>query len=164
MADWPQAARSTVREEETMTVRPRHSDLAQRLRALAYHWREAGFPTDAATYDLAADEIEKLWTETGREVPTENVVGPRARVQQASAKMEAFYHDALMSIAKIAREKYGDEPKVLHMIAGLSKAVGMMICACYPNERDLARETAIVNMDDAVKRYAAGEPSPMSLQ
>lgn len=89
---------------------------------------------------------------------------PYAKVQPASAKMEAFYHDALMSIAKIAREKYGDEPKVLHMIAGLSKAVGMMICACHPNERDLARETANLNIDDAVRRYAAGERSPMSRQ
>lgn len=87
-----------------------------------------------------------------------------AKVQPASAKLEAFYHDALMAVSKIAREKYGDEPKVLHMIAGLSKAVGMMVCACYPNERDLARETAILNMDDAIKRYAEGEPSPMTEQ
>lgn len=87
-----------------------------------------------------------------------------AKVQPASAKLEAFYRDALMAISKIAREKYGDEPKVLHMIAALSKAVGMMVCACYPNERDLARETAIVNMDDAIKRYAEGEPSPMVKQ
>lgn len=87
-----------------------------------------------------------------------------AKVQPASAKLEAFYHDALMAVAKIAREKYGDEPKVLHMIAGLSKAVGMMVCACFPNERDLARETAIVNMDDAIKRYAEGEASPMAKQ
>ena len=50
------------------------------------------------------------------------------------------------------------------MIAGLSKAVGMMVCACYPNERDLARQTAILNMDDAIKRYAEGEPSPMAKQ
>lgn len=86
------------------------------------------------------------------------------KVQPASAKLEAFYHDALMAIAKIAREKYGDEPKVLHMIAGLSKAIGMMVCACFPNERDLARETAILNMDEAIKRYAEGEPSPMIKQ
>jgi len=86
------------------------------------------------------------------------------KVQPASAKMEAFYHDVLVSMAKIAREKYGDEPKVIHMIVALSKGVGMFICAAFPNERDLARETAIVNMDDAVKRYAAGEPSPMSRQ
>lgn len=86
----------------------------------------------------------------------------KTKIQPASPKLEAFYHDVLMAVAKIAREKYGDEPKVLHMIAGLSKAVGMMVCAGFPNERGLARETAIVNMDDAIKRYAEGEPSPMA--
>lgn len=89
---------------------------------------------------------------------------PRAKVQHASAKLEAFYRDSLIAMAKIAREKYGDEPKVLHMIAALGKAAGMMVCACFPNERELARETAIVNMDDAIKRYAQGEPSPMRKQ
>lgn len=87
-----------------------------------------------------------------------------AKIPPASPKLEAFYHDALVAIAKIAREKYGDEPRVLHMIAGLSKAVGLMVCACMPNERDLARETAILNMDDAIKRYAEGWPSPMTRQ
>lgn len=87
-----------------------------------------------------------------------------AKIQPTSAKLEAFYSEALTSIAKIARERYGDEPKVLHMIAALSKAVGMMVCACFPNERDLARETAVVNMDDAIKRYAEGQPSPMVKQ
>lgn len=87
-----------------------------------------------------------------------------AKVQPASDKLEAFYHDSLMAISKIAREKYGNEPKVLHIIAALSKAVGMCVCACYPNERELARENAIVNMDDAIRRYAEGEPSPISRQ
>lgn len=87
-----------------------------------------------------------------------------AKIQPESAKLEAFYRDALTAIAKIAREKYGDEPKVLHMIAALSKAVGMMVCACFPSERDLARETAILNMDNAIKKYAEGEPSPMTRQ
>lgn len=88
----------------------------------------------------------------------------KAKVQPASAKLEAFYRDSLIAMAKIAREKYGDEPKVLHMIAALGKACGMMVCSCFPNERDLARQTAIINMDDAIKRYAEGEPSPMSRQ
>ncbi len=83
---------------------------------------------------------------------------------KASEKMEAFYADALNGIAKLAREKYNDEPTVLHMIAGLSKAVGMMVCACYPNERDLARATAIANMDSAIKEYSEGAPSPMTKQ
>lgn len=87
-----------------------------------------------------------------------------AKVQPASAKLEAFYKDALIAVAKVARERYGDEPKVLHMLAAFGKACGMFVCACYPNERDLARETAIVNMDDAIKRYAEGEPSPMNKQ
>lgn len=87
-----------------------------------------------------------------------------AKVQPASAKLEVFYADALKAVAKVAREKYGDEPKVLHMLAAFGKACGMFVCACYPNERDMARETAILNMDDAISRYAAGEPSPMSEQ
>lgn len=87
-----------------------------------------------------------------------------SKVQPASAKLEAFYSDCLTVIAKIAREKYGNEPKVLHMIAALSKANGMLVCACFPNERDIARETAILNMDDAIERYSKGEPSPMTPQ
>jgi hypothetical protein len=37
----------------------KHTDLSQRLGALAHHWRLKGFPTDAAVYDLAADELDR---------------------------------------------------------------------------------------------------------
>ena len=82
----------------------------------------------------------------------------------ADEKLEAFYSDSLTAIAKIAREKYGDEPRVIHMIAALSKAVGMMICAAFPNERELALKTAHANIDEAIKQYASGEASPMTKQ
>lgn len=85
-------------------------------------------------------------------------------VVQADEKMEAFYADSLNAIAKIAREKYGDQPKVLHMIAALSRSVGMMLCACFPNEREQARDVADANIDYALEHFASGEPSPMTKQ
>jgi hypothetical protein len=88
----------------------------------------------------------------------------RGVVVKADERMEAFYADCLNAIAKIAREKYGDNPKVLHMIAALSRAVGMMLCACFPNEREQARDIADANIDYAVEHFAAGEPSPMTKQ
>lgn len=84
--------------------------------------------------------------------------------QSASPKLEAFYKDVLEGVAKLAREKYKDEPTVLHMVAGMSKAVGMLICACHPNERDLARATADANIDGALEEFAQGSPSPMTKQ
>jgi hypothetical protein len=88
----------------------------------------------------------------------------RGVVVQADERMEAFYADCLNAIAKIAREKYGDQPKVLHMIACLSRAVGMMLCACFPNEREQARDFADANVDYALEHFAAGETSPMTKQ
>lgn len=43
-----------------MTDRTTHSDLPDRLRDLAFHWRNKGYPTDADTYELAALELERL--------------------------------------------------------------------------------------------------------
>lgn len=83
---------------------------------------------------------------------------------QADERMEAFYTDVLYSMAKIAREKYGDSPRVLHMIAALSRGVGMLLCACYPNEREQARMIADANIDFALEKFASGEPSPMTRQ
>jgi hypothetical protein len=88
----------------------------------------------------------------------------RGVVVQADAKMEAFYADCLNAIAKIAREKYGNQPKVLHMIAALSRAVGMMLCSCFPNEREPARDIADANIDYALDHYTSGETSPMTKQ
>lgn len=88
----------------------------------------------------------------------------RGVVVQADARMEAFYADCLNAIAKIAREKYGDQPKVLHMIAALSRAVGMMLCSCFPNEREHARDIADANIDYALEHFAAGDASPMTKQ
>jgi hypothetical protein len=88
----------------------------------------------------------------------------RGVVVQADQKMEEFYSDCLNSMAKIAREKYGDQPKVLHMIAALSRGVGMMLCACFPNERDQARDVSDANIDYALEKFAGGDPSPMTKQ
>ena len=85
-------------------------------------------------------------------------------VVQADEKMEAFYADCLNAIAKIAREKYGEHPKVLHMIAAMSRAVGMLLCACFPNEREQARYIADANIDYALEHFASGAPSPMTKQ
>lgn len=88
----------------------------------------------------------------------------RGVVVKADDKMEAFYAECLKAIAKIARENYDDHPKVLHMIAALSRGVGMMLCACFPNEREQARDIADANIDYALENFAAGEPSPMTKQ
>jgi hypothetical protein len=82
----------------------------------------------------------------------------------ASPELEAFYSESLSSIAAIAR-KHGDKAKVIDMVQVLAKGVGMLLCACFPNERDLARQIAIENIDEAVKRHAEGaNPPPMSKQ
>jgi hypothetical protein len=88
----------------------------------------------------------------------------RGGVVQADERMEAFYADCLSAIAKIAREKYGDQPKVFHMIAALSRAIGMMLCACFPNEREQARDVSDANIDYALEHFGNGEPSPMTKQ
>lgn len=85
-------------------------------------------------------------------------------IVQADEKMEAFYADCLNAIAKIAREKYGDHPKILHMIAATSRATGMLLCACFPNEREQARDIADANIDYALEHFASGAPSPMTKQ
>lgn len=92
------------------------------------------------------------------------VKNQQGRVVPTTLKQEEFYRECMTAIAKIAREKYGDKPRVLDMIALLGRACGMMICAAYPNERDLARQTAIANIDHSVANFAAGEPSPMTKQ
>lgn len=85
------------------------------------------------------------------------------RQQPASKTLEAFYAEALTSISEIAK-RHGNEAKVLDMIAVLSVGVGRLICACYPNERDLARATAIANIDHEVATLGQGVPTPMEKQ
>lgn len=84
-------------------------------------------------------------------------------VVPTTPELEEFYKESLEAVARIAR-KHGDGATVLNMISVLGHAVGMMICACYPNERDLARTNAIENMDRAIRNHSEGEPSPMRRQ
>lgn len=84
-------------------------------------------------------------------------------VVPTTPELEAFYRESLEAIARIAR-KHGDTATVLNMIAVLGKAIGMMICACYPNERDLAQALAVENIDLAIRNHSEGEPSPMEKQ
>lgn len=87
----------------------------------------------------------------------------KGKIIEASADIEAFYADSLKSIARLAKGKYKNSPKVIHMIACLGKAQGMLIAACEPGERRQGRETAIKNMDLALGTYAlTSQKSPMS--
>lgn len=83
------------------------------------------------------------------------------KVHEASNDHRAFYAEALEAVATIAK-KHGNKATVLELIAVLSIATGRMICACYPNERDLARATAIKNIDHEIATMAQGEPTPMT--
>lgn len=88
----------------------------------------------------------------------------KGRTVPADDKMEAFYQDSLTAIARIAREKYGDQPKVIHIVALLARATGMAICAAKPEEHDLAAQTALANIEYSIERYATGVPNPMTNQ
>lgn len=81
----------------------------------------------------------------------------KARIVQASADLEAFYAEAMTHFAVITK-RYPNV-RTLEVIAALSRATGYAIAACYPDERDLARATAIENMDQATRDVAQDVPT-----
>lgn len=81
----------------------------------------------------------------------------------ATAAHEAFYAEALTAVAEAAK-RHGNHATVIELIAVLSVAVGRMICACYPNERDLALAAAIKNMKHEIATMAQGSPTEMTRQ
>lgn len=75
----------------------------------------------------------------------------------ATPQQEAFYREAAEAVAAVI-ERYPDM-QVLHVICCLARATGYSIAAAFPNERDLARATAIANMDQAVADVAQCPPA-----
>lgn len=78
------------------------------------------------------------------------------RTVQATPDMEAAYQEVMAGL-KRACDRF-PSIRTLEVIALLSRATGYCVAACYPDERDLARATAIENIDQAVKDTAQDIP------
>jgi hypothetical protein len=78
-------------------------------------------------------------------------------VKKPTPEHEAFYQECVAGMQK-ACERH---PNIRNaeIIAILGRMVGYCIAMCYPDERDLARHSAIVNMDMATKDVAPSGPS-----
>lgn len=81
---------------------------------------------------------------------------PDGRRLPATAQHEAFYREATRAIAQLAR-RY-PAVRTIEIIAVLGRAAGYAVAMCHPHERDLARETALRNLDLAVADLVAAMP------
>jgi len=73
-------------------------------------------------------------------------------IHQATAEHEAFYQEICAEMQQACKR----HPTIrnLEIIACLARMLGYCIAACYPDERDIARHTAIVNTDQATTDVA----------
>lgn len=78
-------------------------------------------------------------------------------IHAATPELEAFYLEAMQSFAEVTKRHANI--RTLEVIAALARATGYAIAACYPDERDLARKTAIENMDQATVDVAQPMPT-----
>lgn len=78
-------------------------------------------------------------------------------VRPASRDEERFYQAICADLQRQCRRF----PKIrnIEIIAILSRMLGYCIAMCHPDERDLARATAIGNMDQATADVAQDGPS-----
>jgi hypothetical protein len=78
-------------------------------------------------------------------------------IHQATQEHEAFYHEVCAEMQRACKR----HPSIrnLEIIACLARTLGYGIAACYPDERDIARHTAIMNIDQAAKDVALDGPS-----
>lgn len=85
------------------------------------------------------------------------------RLVKSNDAEEAFYAEALEGLAAVAR-KHGRQNTLINLIGVMGVATGRMICACYPNERDLARAIVLKNIDHQIETMADGKPTMMTRQ
>lgn len=83
-------------------------------------------------------------------------------IQKATPDHEAFYQDAMAAL----RSAIDRHPHIraLEVIAILARATGYAVATAYPDERDLARKTAIENMDQATRDVAQDAPPRKGIQ
>jgi hypothetical protein len=82
------------------------------------------------------------------------------RTVSPSERHRAFYADALTALQRVIR----DYPEIrnLEIIALFGQAAGTCIAMAYPDERDLARATAIENLDARLRELGAAMPTATS--
>lgn len=86
----------------------------------------------------------------------------KTRTVRASPELEAFYLEAMQAFAAVTK-RYPNV-RTLEVICALSRATGYAIATCYPDERDLARATAIENIDQATADVAQQLPTRKGVQ
>lgn len=80
-------------------------------------------------------------------------------VLKTNPEFDAFYTEVCTAMAGAAKK----HPSIrnIEIIGILGRMTGYCVAMCHPDERDLARQTAIVNLDKAVED-AASSGSPTS--
>jgi hypothetical protein len=76
---------------------------------------------------------------------------------KTNAEHEAF-KDEMIAEMKRACERH-PSIRTMEIIAVFGRLAGYCVAMCYPDERDIARQTAIVNLDQAVSDVAMPGPS-----
>src|ERR1017187_1696028 len=77
-------------------------------------------------------------------------------VKLATPAHEAIYQDVIAAL-QASMKRHGDIRNI-EIIALLGRMVGYCVALCYPDERDLARLTAIENLDATVRQVASTGP------
>jgi len=80
-----------------------------------------------------------------------------ARTHAATPDMEQCYQEMVAAIGKLT-VRY---PSIrnIELIALIGRMAGYCVAMCFPDERDLARQTAIENLDHAVSDVAQQGPA-----
>jgi hypothetical protein len=78
-------------------------------------------------------------------------------MKRATPEMEQFYAEAMAAV-QVVIKKYPNI-RTKEVIAMLARATGYAIAGCYPDERDLARQMAIENMDMGTAHVAIPGPT-----
>jgi hypothetical protein len=79
------------------------------------------------------------------------------KMTPANSDQEQFYQDVVHGFKRACKK----HPKMRNMeiIAVTGRLIGYCIAMCFENERDLARKTAIINMDVAVEQVGMTGPT-----
>jgi hypothetical protein len=78
-------------------------------------------------------------------------------LRATNQKHEAL-KDEMAEALKVICAKH-PEIRNIEIIAVLGRVAGYCVAMCFPDERDLARQTAIMNLDAAVRDVAQDGPS-----
>ena len=78
--------------------------------------------------------------------------------RRASAEEERYWQESMAALSAVTK-RYPNIT-VLEVLAMLGRAAGYSLAACFPTERDLARECVINNMDSGLADLMAGRVEP----